>query len=114
MTVFFVILGAILVIVLMFFIFKWINSGKIKRLEHKNSELFDQNIALENRNKGLNDKMDQMNRERSAAGNHMHRLVRTQEETGVLYRKIDKAHTDKEIMELMKYIDSDNNSVVRG
>ncbi len=107
MTTFLVILGSIGIIVIMFFIFKWINYRKIKRLESENR-------ALNSQNAGLEEKVEQMNRERVASNKHLQRLKRSRKETEKLKQKIDKAHTDKEILELMDYIDNDNNNVVRG
>lgn len=87
---------------------------KIKSLEKENKSLTEENSLLYKRNDGLEKKVEQMNRERAAAGNHMSRLIRTEEESKVLHRKIDKAHTDEEIMDILDYIDNDNNRVVKG
>jgi hypothetical protein len=99
--------------VLMGFIFKWINKAKLKSAERTIESLTDQNYVLTKQKESLQAKVDQMNRERVAGASHLMRLKRSQEETKVLMKKIDKAHTDDEILELMSYIDEDNNEVLK-
>jgi hypothetical protein len=105
-----VIAGSVGFTTIMGFIFKWVNSGKLKSANRKIDTLSSQNEILQKQNSSLQNKINQIERERAAGASLEERSINTDSKTKDLLNKASKAKAEPEIMDIMNKMDKDNNA----